>query len=222
MWHISQTQKRTGTRLFAKMQLPEAYMISLDDLGISITMPSSGIVRYAQDDMSMRLRPSCYVDYFSHDWTQEAIQKSWRYIASNSSELDNAARLGNASLRIWIKYMNKLKTIPPEALNWYKDYDVTWLYGPLQTNDGILTPNSKTISSSSNKKPSLKKRSTLDTISQGSFFSTSIDQLNKFNVMTRVTSIQFRLLPSSIPRLLFSTGKRRHVRFSQEITVYSY
>ncbi|PON20210.1 protein phosphatase type 1 complex subunit Hex2/Reg1 [Trichoderma gamsii] len=184
-------------------------------------MTSSGIVRYAQDDMSTRLRPSSYVDYFSHDWTQEAIQKSWKYIASNSNELDNAARLGNASLRIWIKHMNKLKTIPPEALNWYKDYDVTWLYGPLQTNDGI-TSNNKTISSSSNKKPSLKKRSTLDTISQGSFFSTSIDQLKQINGITRVTSIQFRLLPSSILRLLFSTGERKHVRFSQEITVYSY
>ncbi|KAL7940545.1 hypothetical protein V8C42DRAFT_349405 [Trichoderma barbatum] len=92
--------------------------LALGDLGISVTMPSSGIVRYARDDMSTRLRPSSYVDYFSHDWTQEAIQKSWRYIASNSNELDNAARLGNASLRIWIKHMNKLKTIPPEALNW--------------------------------------------------------------------------------------------------------
>ncbi|KAL7940383.1 hypothetical protein V8C42DRAFT_362759 [Trichoderma barbatum] len=113
-------------------------------------MPSSGIVRYSQDDMSTRLRPSSYVDYFSHNWTEETIQKSWRYIASNSSELDNAARLGNASLRIWIKHMNKLKTIPPEALNWYKDYDVTWLYGPLQTNDGILTSNNKTISNEGN------------------------------------------------------------------------
>lgn len=91
---------------------------SLDGLEISITMTSSGIVRYAQDDMSTRLRPSSYVDYFSHDWTQEAIQKSWKYIASNSNELDNAPRLGNASLRIWIKHMHKLKTIPPEALNW--------------------------------------------------------------------------------------------------------
>ncbi|KAL7903670.1 hypothetical protein GGI35DRAFT_347340 [Trichoderma velutinum] len=81
-------------------------------------MPSSNVVRYTQDDMSIRLRPSCYVDYFSHDWTQDTIQNSWRYIASNSSELENAVRLGNASLRIWIKHMSKLKTIPPEALNW--------------------------------------------------------------------------------------------------------
>lgn len=103
----------------------------------------------------------------------------------------------------------------------YKDYDVTWLYGPLQTNDGI-TSGSKTISSSSNKKPILKKRSTLDTISQGSFFSTSVDQLNKDNGIIRVTSIQLHLLPSSILRLLFSTGERKHVRFCQEITVYSY
>ncbi|KAL7940139.1 hypothetical protein V8C42DRAFT_363971, partial [Trichoderma barbatum] len=47
--------------------------LALGDLGISIKMPSSGIVRFAQDDMSTRLRPSSYVDYFSHNWTQEAI-----------------------------------------------------------------------------------------------------------------------------------------------------
>ncbi|KAL7940267.1 hypothetical protein V8C42DRAFT_258510 [Trichoderma barbatum] len=222
MWHISQTRKRTGTRLFAKMQHQEAYMISLDDLEILITMPSSSIVRYAQDDMSTRLRPSRYVDYFSHDWTQEAIQKSWRYIASNSNEIDNAARLGNASLRIWIKHMNKLKAIPPEALNWYKDYDVTWLYGPLQTDNGVFTSSNKTISSLSDKKPSLKKRSTLETISHGSFCSTSINHINKVNRMARVTSIQFRLLLSSILRLLFSIEEGKHVRFSEEITVYSY
>jgi hypothetical protein len=81
-------------------------------------MPSSGIIRYAQDDMSMRLRPSYYVDYFSHDWSYETIQRSWRYIVSHTNEFDNAARLVNASLRICMKLLNKLKTIPPEALNW--------------------------------------------------------------------------------------------------------
>ncbi len=33
--------------------------------------------------------------------------------------------------RTWAKSRNNLKTISPETLNWLKDCDVTWLYGPL-------------------------------------------------------------------------------------------
>lgn len=43
----------------------------------------------------------------------------------------NGSRLENASWRTWWKQRNKLKTISPETLNWLKDSDVTWLYGPL-------------------------------------------------------------------------------------------
>jgi hypothetical protein len=80
-------------------------------------MPRSGIIRHTRDDTSMRQRPPCYVDYFSHDWNHETIQQSWRYIALNINEYDNAVRLENASWRIWIKLLYKLNTIPPEALN---------------------------------------------------------------------------------------------------------
>ncbi|KZW00022.1 hypothetical protein EXIGLDRAFT_190473 [Exidia glandulosa HHB12029] len=45
----------------------------------------------------------------------------------------NGTRLENASWRTWWKQRNKLKTISPETLNWLKDSDVTWLYGPLHS-----------------------------------------------------------------------------------------
>lgn len=48
-------------------------------------------------------------------------------------EIANGVRLENASWRTWQKQRNKLKTISPETLNWLKDSDVTWLYGPLHT-----------------------------------------------------------------------------------------
>ena len=80
---------------------------------------SSRIIQARSISLSTTFRPAPSQDpEIRGPALQEAIQKSWRYIASNSSELDNAARLGNASLRIWMKHMNKLKIIPPEALKW--------------------------------------------------------------------------------------------------------
>lgn len=49
------------------------------------------------------------------------------------NEIANGIRLENASWRTWWKQRNKLKTVTPETLNWLKDSDVTWLYGPLHT-----------------------------------------------------------------------------------------
>jgi hypothetical protein len=43
-----------------------------------------------------------------------------------------------------MKTKNHLKTVPPETLNWFKDYDVTWLYGPRQTEGKKVEFTSKT------------------------------------------------------------------------------
>lgn len=51
----------------------------------------------------------------------------------HKNEIANGVRLENASWRTWWKQRNKLRTISPETLNWLKDSDVTWLYGPLHT-----------------------------------------------------------------------------------------
>lgn len=75
-------------------------------------------VEHAEDDTAVRAQPSRHVDYLSHNWKEEDIWSSWKFIVSRRSEYSNAARLENASWRTWMKAKNKLKTVSPETLNW--------------------------------------------------------------------------------------------------------
>ena len=118
------------------------------------------------DDQALAPEPTRHVDYLAHDWKEEDIWSSWRYIVAKRKAIPNSIRLENASWRTWTKAKNNLKTVSPEKLNWLKDCDVTWLYGPLQTdtkrpfNAAISPPPSRLSHSSSfiNKKPILKKK----------------------------------------------------------------
>ncbi|KAK2462730.1 hypothetical protein APHAL10511_005248 [Amanita phalloides] len=85
------------------------------------------------DDSSVSTLPRGQVDYLSHDWQEEDVWHSWRKMTRLKNEIANGLRLENASWRTWWKQRNKLKTVTPETLNWLKDSDVTWLYGPLHT-----------------------------------------------------------------------------------------
>ncbi|EON96794.1 putative hex2 protein [Phaeoacremonium minimum UCRPA7] len=125
-------------------------------------------LQHPVDDSAVGAQPSRHVDYLSHDWREEDIWSSWKYIISKKGDYSNAARLENASWRTWMKAKNKLKTVSPETLNWLKDCDVTWLYGPLQTGNNNLMPPQTNAGSSglsksnsflgAHKKPILKKR----------------------------------------------------------------
>ncbi|QLQ80416.1 hypothetical protein HG537_0D04170 [Torulaspora globosa] len=88
-----------------------------------------------QDDNDLMREPERHVDYLSHNWNEWDISKSWKYIIlkkkKRTEDLVNAARLENASWRTWAKARNHLKTVLPEIVNWSKDSDVTWLYGPI-------------------------------------------------------------------------------------------
>ncbi|KAJ0159823.1 Uncharacterized protein CTA2_9041 [Colletotrichum tanaceti] len=139
-------------------------------------------VEHAEDDTAVRVQPSRHVDYLSHNWKEEDIWSSWKFIVSRRSEYSNAARLENASWRTWMKAKNKLKTVSPETLNWLKDCDVTWLYGPLQTGPNTLNaittdPNSARLTKNNsfvNKKPILKKRSMSEVMLQRSLSASSL------------------------------------------------
>ncbi|EFQ29404.1 protein phosphatase type 1 complex subunit Hex2/Reg1 [Colletotrichum graminicola] len=139
-------------------------------------------VEHAEDDTAVRVQPSRHVDYLSHNWKEEDIWSSWKFIVSRRSEYSNAARLENASWRTWMKSKNKLKTVSPETLNWLKDCDVTWLYGPLQTGPNTLNPittdpNSARLTKNNsfvNKKPILKKRSMSEVMLQRSLSASSL------------------------------------------------
>ncbi|KAF3938529.1 hypothetical protein ABW19_dt0207546 [Dactylella cylindrospora] len=140
----------------------------------------------AIDDIVVRAEPSRHVDYLSHNWKEEDIWASWRYMIGKRKVYDNAARLENASWRTWMKAKNKLKTVSPEKLNWMKDYDVTWLYGPLSTAEErtsfSISPTSPECSSApknaglhkNTKKTILKKRSMSEVLLQRSISSSSL------------------------------------------------
>ncbi|KAH6873599.1 hypothetical protein B0T10DRAFT_567767 [Thelonectria olida] len=90
------------------------------------------LYEHVEHDSAMKAGPWRHVDYLSHDWKEEDIWSSWKYITTRRREYPNRSRLENASWRAWMKCKYKLKTVSPETLNWFKDCDVTWLYGPLQ------------------------------------------------------------------------------------------
>lgn len=91
------------------------------------------IIDRAEDDTAIRQQPTRHVDYLSHNWTEEEIWSSWRYIVSRRKDYMNAARLENASWRTWLKAKNNLKTVSPETLNWYVIVKLVFPPNPLWT-----------------------------------------------------------------------------------------
>ncbi|KAL1880181.1 hypothetical protein VTK73DRAFT_6212 [Phialemonium thermophilum] len=156
---------------------------SSNELGTSTNTSRPGspeLLERAEDDISVRVQPSRHVDYLSHNWREEDIWSSWKLVVSRRGDYSNAARLENASWRTWMKSKNKLRTVSPETLNWLKDCDVTWLYGPLQTGSASFTTGQAESSynsfSASNviKKPILKKRSMSELMLQRSLSTSSL------------------------------------------------
>ncbi|TKA75290.1 hypothetical protein B0A49_04032 [Cryomyces minteri] len=138
--------------------------------------------RVATDDTAIRNEPSRHVDYLSHDWREEDIWSSWRHIVSKRKFYGQRSRLENASWRTWAKSKYHLRTVSPETLNWLKESDVTWLYGPLQTasSQSVFqhkSPPPSALSKSNsflNKKPILKKRSMSEVMLQRSISASSL------------------------------------------------
>ncbi|RDW64292.1 protein phosphatase regulator REG1 [Aspergillus mulundensis] len=130
----------------------------------------------AADDSSVEEEPSRHVDYLSHEWREEDIWASWRYVVARREVYENGVRLENASWRTWTKLRHNLGTISPDTLNWLKDCDVTWLYGPLKTSRARvkslnLSPPPSCSESPSNcpdRKSILKKRTASETMLQRS------------------------------------------------------
>ncbi|KAK2735751.1 hypothetical protein FQN57_001131 [Myotisia sp. PD_48] len=133
----------------------------------------------AGDDSCLERPPTRHVDYLSHTWQEEDVHSSWRYVVSKQDSYDCAPRLENAAWRSWAKIRFGLGTVTPESLNWFKDADVTWLYGPLHVENGrdssypypsppSPVSNSTSTSSLIDKKPILKKRTISQSILQRS------------------------------------------------------
>ncbi|KWU46191.1 hypothetical protein RHOSPDRAFT_9144, partial [Rhodotorula sp. JG-1b] len=103
--------------------------------------PSAFVGGPLPDDSEVTTRlPSICVDYLSHDWAEDDVWTSWKAMTRHKTEIANGVRLENASWRTWAKQRGNLKTVSPETLNWLKDSDVTWLYGPLHTAVDAVPP----------------------------------------------------------------------------------
>ncbi|KAK4635547.1 hypothetical protein CLAFUW4_00851 [Fulvia fulva] len=135
------------------------------------------------DDSAIKQEPSRQVDFLSHDWREEDIWASWRHIVSQRKAVyGERSRLENASWRTWAKTKFDLDTVSPERLNWLKESDVTWLYGPLKSAESYpitqntSEPGSQISKNNSfiNKKPILKKRSMSEVMLQKSISSSSL------------------------------------------------
>ncbi|KAK9246508.1 hypothetical protein V1506DRAFT_534888 [Lipomyces tetrasporus] len=113
---------------------PTGTVATTPTVPVTLSLSAAPDVMYtANDDSVIQYEPSRHVDYLSHNWQESDISSSWRYIVLRRKDVANSARLENASWRTWTKAKYNLKTVSPESVNWLKDYDVTWLYGPLYT-----------------------------------------------------------------------------------------
>jgi hypothetical protein len=95
-----------------------------DDINNERPAPSVGrrtrklVPFQSEDDSALRSEPSVHVDYLSHEWKEEDVWASWRFIVSQRKIYGEKSRLENASWRSWAKHKNKLKTLHPKKLNW--------------------------------------------------------------------------------------------------------
>lgn len=80
--------------------------------------PDSPVPKTAGDDNAIENEPTRHVDYLSHDWKEEDIWSSWRYIVARRNVYSNSVRLENASWRTWTKSKYRLRTVSPGTLNW--------------------------------------------------------------------------------------------------------
>ncbi|KAG7691703.1 hypothetical protein KL929_005130 [Ogataea haglerorum] len=124
---LSSTGSGNSVNLIPKHQLRK-YQPSKQNETAAPTLTSQ---QHLHDDIDIQHSPEQHVDYLSHNWDELEISKSWRYVTLKRNDFANSARLENASWRTWAQARNGLKTISPAELNWSKESDVTWLYGPL-------------------------------------------------------------------------------------------
>lgn len=92
---------------------------SLTSLGSSQPAQPEHVER-AEDDTALLATPSKHVDFLSHEWTEDELFATWKYLKAKSSRkvYNNSTRLINASWRLWMKERYQLETTEPKTINW--------------------------------------------------------------------------------------------------------
>ncbi|KUJ18702.1 uncharacterized protein LY89DRAFT_732255 [Mollisia scopiformis] len=108
----------------------------------------------ARDDFALNIQPFRNVNYLTHDWCEEDIPSTWRYVVSRRSDwaetatrrksiwkpFNNIPRYENALWRSWAQRRFQLKTVSPDVINWMKSSDETTLYGPFMMTADEFAP----------------------------------------------------------------------------------
>ncbi|KAI7880049.1 hypothetical protein K492DRAFT_178158 [Lichtheimia hyalospora FSU 10163] len=189
------------------------------------------------------MKASIHVDYLSHDWsptdvirahiqTRKQLRSTVEKLRSDPS--NRAVRLEHQRL---IRFQNALwrqmsrtctcrlgrdnALIDPSTVNWQKESDITWLYGPLYTSENepqqtFPCPTSSSSSSTSTPKyhpphglkPALKKQNTALYLRRG------VDE--RIPSFSSISSTSSSLFQSSLPPTPPSVSQSTGVRFSPE------
>ncbi|RDW57077.1 hypothetical protein BP6252_13892 [Coleophoma cylindrospora] len=166
--------------------------------------------RYAEDDSNVQSQPSHFVDYLSHDWDEQDIWHSWKYVTSDKEVLDHGTRLENTSWRLWAKMRNNLKHVSPETLEWRKDDDLTWLYGPLQSRCPRRFSAAPAVSGNQDSQPATAP--TAKSILKDRSISESMFERSLFNISMRqqcdVAALEGKLIGAASSTKLNESGTR--------------
>ncbi|KAG0094333.1 hypothetical protein BGZ93_007350 [Podila epicladia] len=126
------------------------------------------------------VRPALAIDYLGSSWNNEDdIAASWKFMTKQKNDLINGLRLENASWRNWAKQRHNLKTVSPKTLNWLKDSDTTWLYGPLYKANidefDLVRFGTQTIPGERSLKPALKHKTASELFKADTLFHVQSD-----------------------------------------------
>ncbi|OJJ30063.1 hypothetical protein ASPWEDRAFT_699595 [Aspergillus wentii DTO 134E9] len=87
------------------------------------------------DDLAIYDNPQSNVDYLSHEWKYEELWPTRRHIRKANLDWAYYCRLENALCRAWMKGRDSRQAFPATGIEWDKDSDITWLYGPVKISD---------------------------------------------------------------------------------------
>ncbi|KAJ3308708.1 hypothetical protein HDV04_000964 [Boothiomyces sp. JEL0838] len=82
------------------------------------------------DERISQVEQAEHVDYFHHDFNNFDLHETWKQATKVKDNIDNGRRFENACWRKFFQQKFNLKKINPSDLNWHKDADSCWLYGP--------------------------------------------------------------------------------------------
>ncbi|CZR50377.1 uncharacterized protein PAC_00249 [Phialocephala subalpina] len=166
--------------------LPDA-----DDEPLSRTVSRGEVHVGARDDFDLNIQPFRNVNYLTHDWCEEDIPSTWRYVVSRRADwaetttrrksiwrpFNNIPRYENALWRSWAQRRFQLNTVSPDTINWMKSCDETTLYGPFMMTADEFTPSTSVVAdaarstklrSKTTKKPLLKRPPMSEILLRGS------------------------------------------------------